>query len=126
MCMHSGKMSAHSWLPISCGGTTVAELKRGTFFALNVAPGRYTLVPKEGLPFIISVKAGEESFLRLGWQSEIGRSSVPVLSLIRPAEARKEMRYLGYIRGSKILSDSVSKTDPRKLEEPQLKTRGKR
>jgi hypothetical protein len=57
--------AARSWIAISCGGAIVAELKQGTFFALNVAPGAYTLFVDKGVPLSIEAHPGEESFVRL-------------------------------------------------------------
>ena len=34
---------ARSWLAVHCGGAVAAELKRGYFFAINVAAGQHTL-----------------------------------------------------------------------------------
>ncbi len=57
--------AARSWIPISCNGAVAAQLKRGTFFAINVAPGRYTLNVEKGLPAFVDVAAGGEVFVRL-------------------------------------------------------------
>src|SRR5258708_1052166 len=59
--------AARSWLPISCGNAVVAELKQGAFFAINVAPGRYTLSIENGIPVSLDARPDEESFIRLDW-----------------------------------------------------------
>ncbi len=86
--------AARSWLPISCGSAVVAELRRGAFFAINVAPGRHTLGSEKGIPVFVDIRSGEESFVRLDWNHKIGRPAIPVLSKVRPTEARREMMYL--------------------------------
>jgi hypothetical protein len=96
----------------------VAELKQGMFFAINVPPGRYTLSPAKGVPVAIDVSSGEESFVRLDWNYGVGRSPVPELHAVRKQQAREQMRFLSYLNANKMLSSSVSKTDPR---EPELR-----
>ena len=113
----------HSWLPVSCGGAVVAKLKADAFFAMNVAPGRYTLSVANGTPASVEVRSGEESFVRLDWHLELGLPAVPELHSVRPDQARKEMRHLSYIDAGKVLSDSVSKRDPRDSPQRRLKTR---
>jgi hypothetical protein len=58
---------ARSWFPILCDGTMVAKLKRGRFFAINVAPGRHLLGAKESLPVFVTAESGEDSFVRVEW-----------------------------------------------------------
>ena len=118
-----GLTPGHSWLPISCGGAVVAKLKADAFFAMNVAPGRYTLTAEKGMPAVVDVRSGEETFISLDWHLELGRPAVPELHSVRPDQARKEMRSLSYIDAGKVLSNSVSKTDPRESPPRRLKTR---
>jgi hypothetical protein len=116
---------AHSWLSISCGGATVAELKRGTYFAINVAPGRHTLFVQGGVPLSVDTQSGEDSFVRLDWNYKIDRPPIPVLARVRAAEARREMRFLRYVNSKRVHSSLVSKTDLPPVQ-PQLKTRNER
>jgi hypothetical protein len=115
--------AARSWRPISCDGAPVAKIKRGTFFAVSVAPGRHVLSDEKGIPGFVNVRAGDESFVRLDWQIEIGEPATLVLSNVRPDLARKEMRFLSYIEAKEVLSRSVSNVDPRASPELHLKSR---
>jgi len=115
--------AARSWRPISCDGKFVAKIKRGTYFALNVAPGRHVLSGENGVPAFVDVRAGDESFIRLEWVREIGEPATLVLGNVNPDVARKEIRFLLYIDVKQVLSPSVSKADPRTPQEPHLKTR---
>jgi hypothetical protein len=117
---------ARSWIPISCGGAVAAELKRGMFFAINVAPGRSVLSLEEGVPAFAEVRSGEDSFVRLDWHFEVGRPPIAVLSVVRADQARKEMMFLSYINAKKVRSTSVSKTDPREPAQLQLKRRSEK
>ena len=112
-----------SWRPISCDGTVVAKIRRGTFFEVNVAPGRHGLSERNGVPLFVEVKAGAESFVRLDQEIEIGEPPAPVLSNVPPEVARSEMRFVLYIDPKEVLSPSVSKSDPTAHREPQLRTR---
>lgn len=114
---------ARSWLSISCGSVVVAELKQGTFFAINIASGRYTLFVEKGVPVSVDARPGEEYFVRLDWDYGIDRPPVPVLSKVHQTEARGEMRYLDYIGAKRVHSDLVPKTDPREPLVPRLRTR---
>jgi hypothetical protein len=114
---------AGAGLPISCGGAVVAQLRRGTFFAINVTPGRYTLAIENGLPAFISVGAGEESFVRLDWNIGIDRPAIPVLGSVPAAQARKGMKYLSYVKANRVLSSLVPKSDPTETPPLRLKTR---
>jgi len=89
------------------------------FFAINVPPGRYALSAEASVPAFVDVRSGEESFVRLDWNFELGRPAIPVIDNVRPLPARKEMMYLSYINAKKVLSSSVPKTDPH--EPPQLR-----
>jgi hypothetical protein len=115
--------AARSWIPISCGGVVVAELKRGMLFAINVPPGRHTLSTETGVPAFVDVHSGEEVFVRLDWDFGLGRDPIPVLNAVPPDRARKEMTYLSYISAKKVLSSSAPKTDPR--EPAQLRLKGR-
>jgi hypothetical protein len=115
--------AASSWLPISCGNAVVAELKRGTFFAITVAPGRYSFGIERGMPTIIEVGPGEESFVRLDWNFGMNRPPIPELHAVRPDQARTDMKYLSYINANKVLSGSVAQTDPREPVPLRLKRR---
>jgi len=115
--------AARSWRSISCNGVVVAELKRGTFFAINVEPGRYTLLVEQGVPLTVDVRSGEESFVRLDWSYGIDRSPIPVLSKIYDAGAQREMRYLSYVAPKRVHSNQVPKTDPGEPHQPHLHTR---
>jgi hypothetical protein len=113
---------ARSWFPISCDGTVVAKLKRGRFFAVNVAPGRHMLGDEKGVPVFVDARAGEESFVRLGWRMEVGGPAISVLQVVPRSVARRDMIYLTYIDANKMLSRSVPKRDPR--GPPHLARRG--
>src|SRR5438876_12073367 len=114
--------AARSWFPISCDSTVVAKLKRGRFFAVNVAPGRHMLSDEKGVPVSVDARSGEESFVRVDWRMEVGGPAISVLQVVPPSAARSEMIYLTYIDASKVHSKSVSKKDPR--EPPRLLRRG--
>lgn len=118
--------AARSWLPVSCGTSVVAEIKQGTFFALSLAPGRYALFVKNGVPLPVDVHSGEESFVRLDWQYEIGQPPIPVLVKVGPAEARGDMKFLSYVSARRVHSSLVAKNDPRPPVEPRLRTRDER
>jgi hypothetical protein len=115
---------ARSWFPVLCDRTAVAKLKRGRFFAVEVAPGRHMLSDEKGVPVFVDAEPGEEAFVRLGWRTgDVGGPVLPVWQVVPPDTARRDMIYLVYIDGSKVLSDSVSKSDPR--GPPQLNRRCK-
>ncbi len=115
--------AAHSWVPISCGGVVVAELKRGMFFAISAPPGRYTLAAGNGVPAMVDIRPEEEVFVRLDWRMESGRPDIPVLVVVRPDLGRKQMNWLSYLSAKKIFSNSVSKKDPREPAQLRLKRR---
>ncbi len=115
---------AGSWTPISCDGTVVAKLKRGKFFAVNVAPGRHMLSEEKGIPVFVDAHSGEDSFVRLDWHIEVDKPVISVLQVVPPPQARDEMRYLVYIDAGKALSRSVPKKDPREIPRPRLMRRG--
>jgi hypothetical protein len=118
--------AARSWMAISCGSAVVAELKQGTFFAIDVAPGAYTLFVDKGIPLSIDAHPGDESFVRLDWDYGIDRPPIPVLAKVRQSEARKEMKFLSYIGTKRVHSSLVPKTDPSPPVQPQLRRRDER
>lgn len=114
---------ARSWLLITCDGTPVAKIKRGRFFAINVAAGHHFLSSSKGVPLSVDVPRGGESFVRLGWQIDIGEPPILVFETVPPPVARNEMRFVVYIDSKRVMSSSVSKTNPRPPPEPRLKRR---
>ena len=117
---------ARSWVPIVCDDVVAAQLKRGRFFALRLAPGRHWLSQGDSVPLFVNAQAGEESFVRLDQHVELGpspRTAIPWLQLVSPADARKEVIHLAYIDPDKMSSVLVSRKDPTRLWQPQLKTR---
>jgi len=115
--------AARSWRPILCDGILVAKLKRGNFFAINVPPGRHMLSVANGVGTFVNATVGNDSFVRLDSQIEIGESPALVMGKVDPAVARQEMRFVLYIDPKQVLSTSVSKADPRPPVEPRLKSR---
>jgi hypothetical protein len=115
--------AARSWRPILCDGVLVAKLKRGSFFAINVPPGRHALSIVKGVGTFVAAAAGNDSFVRLDAQIEIGRPPTLVMGKVDPAVARQEMRFVLYIEPKQVLSPSVSTSDPRTSLEPRLKPR---
>jgi hypothetical protein len=104
---------ARAWFPVSCDGTVVAKIKRGRFFAINVAPGRHMLSEEKGVPVFVDVRSGQESFVRLNWHIEVGKPAIPVWEVVTWPAASSDMIYLTYIDAGKVLSKSVPKKDPR-------------
>jgi hypothetical protein len=113
---------ARSWFPVSCDGAVVAEIKRGKFFAINVAPGRHMLSEEKGVPTFVDARSGRDSFIRLNWHVEVGQPAIPVWEIVAPSSARKDMLDLTYIDVGRVLSKSVPKKDPR--GPPHLTRRG--
>lgn len=114
----------HSKLTISYDGVSVAEVQPGRFLVINAQPGRHVLIAGDGVPTVVEVKAGEESFVRLGRHIEIsqsGQSDIPVVETQSPDQARHEIANLVYVSAAKIFSDSVSKQDPSVQQLPKLK-----
>lgn len=58
----------HKWVDIACDEETVAKVKAGRFFVMNLPPGRHALSAREGIPVFMETRSGEKSFLRLGQQ----------------------------------------------------------
>jgi len=115
---------ARSWLPIFCGGAAVAEIQQGTFFAADLPPGKYTVNTKFGIPAFVDLRAGGEAFVRLDWNIQSpGATAIATLHNVPAETARKEMANLVYIDRRRILSSSVSRTDPRGPIELRLKRR---
>lgn len=105
---------ARSWLPISCDGVVVAKLKHGTFFAVDVEPGKHVLnMARGGLPVFLDVLAGEETFVKIGWRKIGDAPAIPLLSVVGASHARREIVGTRYIDANKVLSTSVPKRDPR-------------
>jgi hypothetical protein len=82
------------------------------------------LSTEAGVPAFVDVRSGEDFFVRLDWNSEVGRPAIPVLQTVPPDLARKEMRFLSYINANKVLASPVSKTDPREPPQLRFKRRG--
>jgi hypothetical protein len=118
--------AAGSWMSISCGNVVAAEIKRGTFFAITLPPGRYTFLGENGVPLPIDTHSGEELFLRLDWNYGLDRAPIPVLSKVREDEARKEMKYLSYIGPKRVHSNLVLKTGPSPPVKLELRRRDPR
>lgn len=104
---------ARSWFPVSCDGAVVAEIKRGRFFAIDVAPGRHMLTEEKGVPTFVDARSGQESFVRLNWHFEVGKPAIPVWQVVQPSTARNDMICLTYIDAGKAVSRLVPKRDPR-------------
>jgi hypothetical protein len=115
--------AAGHWLPVSCSGAVVADIKQGNFFALNVAPGRYVLSLEAGVPIVIQAVSTEASFIRLDWSYGIDRAPIPVFSKVPEKQARQEMRFLSYISPRQIHSTQVPSRDPDPPVEPHLHSR---
>src|SRR5262249_3174102 len=115
--------ATHRWQPVMCDGALVARIKNGTFFAIDVAPGRHVLYLKDGVPAFIDLKPGDEAFVRIASQMNLGQPTVPVLDKVNPKLASKEMQFLSYIDARQVLSTLVSKVDPRRPPEMHLKMR---
>lgn len=115
--------AARSWLPITCNGAAVAELKQGMVFAIDVPPGRHYLSTEMSVPMFVAVRSGEEIFVRLDWEHRSDGPPIPVLTAVRPDRAHKEMMHLSYISAKRVLSTSVRKTDPRAPTQLHLKRR---
>jgi hypothetical protein len=108
---------------ISCDGETLAEVKKGYFFAVNLRPGRHSLSLANGVPGSIDVQPGVDAFVSVNWTFDMRRSPIPVLALVSPERAQQEMRFLSYVKPNKIRSQAVAKVDPRPPLTPELKTR---
>jgi hypothetical protein len=96
--------AARAWRQISCNGEVVAELKQGSFFAINVVPGRYIVSVDEGVPISVDVRAGEQVFVRLDWDYGLDRPPIPQLSKVYLAGAQQEIKYLGYVDAKRVHS----------------------
>ncbi len=114
---------AHSWMGISCGGAVVAEIERGTFFAVHLASGRYSLSTERGIPTAVEIRSGEDVFIRLGWNYGIDRPPIAILRQAPADQAERAMKYLSYVPLRHIFSSAVDKADPRTPVKLQLKTR---
>ncbi|HLK65965.1 MAG TPA: hypothetical protein VKU19_21165 [Bryobacteraceae bacterium] len=110
-------------MAISCGGSVVAELKQGTYFAINLAPGKYAFSVEGGIPLFVDVSAGEESFVRLDWNYDVGRPPIPVLAKVRESDAHADIKFLSYAGAKRIHSSMVPKSDPGAGNPAQLRRR---
>lgn len=120
------ELPEHKWIDIARDDETVARVKAGRFFVMNVTPGRHAISARNGIPLFIEVASGEKSFLRLGREVD-GQTMMLVLTKMDSTEAGKEIVHLAYIDASKAFSNSVPKEDPRDPRQPpQFKTRGDR
>jgi hypothetical protein len=120
------ELPEHKWVEIARDDETVAKVKAGRFFVMNVPPGRHTVSARDGIPVFIETRSGEKLFLRLDREVD-GQTMMLVLTKMDFTEASKEMVHLAYIDASKAFSNSVPKEDPRDpRQQPQLKTRGDR
>ncbi len=114
---------ARSWTAVSCGGAAAAEVKQGHFFALTLAPGRYSLSVENGVPLSVDAAAGEDSYVRLDWHYQVGRPPIATLSKVRPEEALREMKYLAYVPSKRLHSSLAARSDPRVPVQPRWKSR---
>ena len=115
---------ARAWMTVFCNGSAAAEIRRGTFFAIDDSPGRHTLITDAGVPLTVEVVAQHDVFIRLDWHHQVGRPPIPAFLKVGGAQAESEMRFLSYVDKKRIRSDSVSGTDPRPPIQPRLRTRG--
>jgi len=53
------------WLPISYDGTMIAKLKAGSFFVIDARLGQHVLGPGNGIPMVLQVHLGDQTFIRL-------------------------------------------------------------
>lgn len=110
-------------LEVTCNGVEAASIKKGSFFALTLPPGRYTLATASGVPVTLEGRTGDETFVRINWNQHVNRSPIPVLSVVPADRARHEMKFLSYLEAKHIRSESVERRDPRTPEEPTLERR---
>lgn len=112
---------ARRWLPVSCGGKPVADLKAGYFFALALEPGRYTCSVPGGVPAALVLESDQTAYLRLEWSQQLDRAPVASLGLRAPELAEREMRFLPHTPANHIHSAAV---DPNVFRPaPSLKSR---
>jgi hypothetical protein len=112
------------WVDIACDDEVVAKVKTGRFVVINLPPGSHAVSERDGIPVLIEVRSGEQSFVRLDQEVD-GQTVIPVLTKMGSTEAGREMVHLTYIDTAKVLSNSVPKQDPRDhMHPPKLKTRG--
>lgn len=114
---------ANRWQPVSCDGSVAAEIRHGAFFAIDVDPGRHTLVLEHGVPLSIEVGPGIEAFVRLDWRHRVGQQPIPLLAVAPREIAAREMRFLSYVEPKRLKSSAVPRSDPRTPEQPRLRTR---
>jgi hypothetical protein len=121
------ELPVRSWVPILCDGRVVAKVKRGRFFAINVAPGQHILSEQDGVPAFVDARSGEDVYVQVQQHvedSSSGKSVIPVFQVVAPNEARKQIIHLAYIDADKVYAESVPKDDPNGSSPPQVKKRG--
>jgi hypothetical protein len=106
------EIPVRSSLLILCDGRPVAKIKRGTFFAINVTAGRHILSASKGVPLFVDVPSGNESFVRIDRQIEVGEPPSLVFDSVAARVARNEMRFVVYIDSKEVMSNLVPKPDP--------------
>lgn len=114
---------ARSWTLVRCNGAAAAELRRGSFFELRLDAGRHLLEIDGGVPLVLEAKPGEEHFVRLNWNHQVGRAPIAVLSAIGKEAARRELMHLVYVEARRIHSPQVTPHDPRPVETPHFSKR---
>lgn len=123
----SWEYPARSWVPVLCDGTLVAKVKRGRFFAIGVGPGKHMLAQNDGIPLVVDAHPGQQIFVQLGQEvsdEPSGKVVLPVLQVVAPEQARREINHLVYVDVDKLYSSAVSRQDPTPLVPPRLKQRG--
>lgn len=114
---------ARSWLPVSVDDTPTAELRRGSFFAVNLPPGPHSVTLKNAVPISFELTPAELVYLRLDWNHHLNRPPIPVFTRVPRARAEQEMMFLSYIPANKIHSTAVPKSDPRPPAKPEFQIR---
>lgn len=114
---------AKSWLPVICDGGPAAQIRRGYFFAIDLAPGRHWLAPRDGVPVSIDVRPDAEMFVRLNWSHDLRRSPIPALGVVPAETAILEMRFLRYVDTKRVEATQVSRTELRPRRSQDLKRR---
>lgn len=115
--------AANSWKPVHCGGRSLADLKKGYYFATALPAGRYTCSLAGSVPLTFDLPPSGELYLRLDWHHRLGRPPIPILTLVAAPSAIAEIRLLSYLPAKRARSPLVSPRDPRPFTPPQLKTR---
>lgn len=116
----------HAWIPIYCDGALIAKVKAGKFLAIEVSPGRHTLLAGDGVPLPLETSTGKDVFVAAQYYVRLypsGKSSIPVLAIFPESEARIKIVHLVYIETKQMYSPQVSRQDPTLLWRPELKKR---